>query len=283
MNPSVGELISEASAALESAGVFFGHGTDNAWDEATALVLAVTGIGDDASNLNEPVRPEDAATIRHLLERRIDERVPLAHLLGRWWFAGYEFLVTPGVVVPRSPIGEMIRNAFAPWLERAPEQVVDLCAGSGCIGIATALTFPEADVHLVEIDPRAAALARRNVALHALEGRVHVHEGDLFDPLPAGMRFDLIVSNPPYVDARDMAGLPDEYRQEPVAGLAGGTDGLDVVRRIIDEGLRRLNPGGLLVCEVGRSAPALLEAFPSLPFVWPEFEHGGEGVFVLEG
>jgi ribosomal protein L3 glutamine methyltransferase len=283
LDPSVGELISEASAALESAGVFFGHGTDNAWDEATALVLGVTGMADDASNLSAPVRPQDAATIHRLLERRIEERVPLAHLLGRWWFAGYEFLVTPGVVVPRSPIGEMIRNRFAPWLERAPDRVVDLCAGSGCIGIATALTFPEADVHLVEIDPAAAALARRNVVLHGLGGHVHVHEGDLFAPLPVGMRFDLIVSNPPYVDARDMAGLPEEYRKEPVTGLAGGTDGLDVVRRIIDEGVERLNPGGLLVCEVGRSAPALLEAYPSLPFVWPEFEHGGEGVFVLEG
>lgn len=278
---TVGELIGEASAALGRAGVYFGHGTDNAWDEATVLVLSITGLADDASNLDAPVSADDDADIRRLLARRIEERVPLAHLIGRWWFAGYEFLMLPGVVVPRSPIGELIGRSFDPWLPGPPAKVVDLCAGSGCIGIATALTFPDAEVHLVEIDPEAAALARENVRLHGLEHRVCVHQGDLYDALPDALTFDLIVSNPPYVDARDMASLPAEYHHEPAAGLAGGPDGLAVVRRIIDGARARLAADGVLVCEVGMSVPALLGAYPALPFFWPDFERGGDGVFVI--
>jgi len=278
---TVGELIRDASAELGRAGVCFGHGTDNAWDEATVLVLTVTGLADDASNLDVPVSGTAETEVRRLLARRIDERLPLAHLIGRWWFAGCEFLMRPGVVVPRSPIGELIGHGFEPWIARPPGRVLDLCAGSGCIGIATALTFRNAEVHLVEIDPVAAALARENVRLHGLEDRVSVHEGDLYEALPVQLTFDLIVSNPPYVDTRDMASLPDEYRHEPRAGLAGGADGLDVVRRIIDGARARLTPDGVLVCEVGMSAPALLAAYPAVPFLWPEFEQGGEGVFVV--
>ncbi len=279
--PSVGQLIRDAAAAMTKAGLNFGHGTDNAWDEATALVLAVTGLADRAANLEQPVAAEAAARIHRLLDRRIETRVPLAWLLGRWRFAGHEFLVQPGVVVPRSPIGELIEGAFRPWLRRPPGRVLDLGAGSGCIGIATALRFPEAEVHLVEIDPGAAALAGRNVALHGLEERVFVHQGDLFEPLPGDLRFHLVLSNPPYVDDADMARLPPEFRAEPARGLAGGADGLDLVRRIVDQAPQRLEAGGLLVCEVGRSAPALLEAYPHLPFLWPDFRHGGEGVFIL--
>lgn len=278
---TVGGLIGEASTALAEAGVCFGHGTDNAWDEATVLVLTITGLADDAANLDAEVPEPAAASIRALLARRIDERLPLAHLLGRCWFAGYEFLMVPGVVVPRSPIGEMIGDGFQPWLAHPPERVVDLCAGSGCIGIAVALEFPDAAVHLVELDPVAAALARENVRLHDLVDRVVVHEGDLYAALPESLSFDLIVSNPPYVDARDMTSLPAEYRHEPAGGLAGGPDGLMVVRRIIDGARQRLGPEGVLVCEVGRSAPALLAAYPAIPFIWPDFERGGEGVFVV--
>jgi ribosomal protein L3 glutamine methyltransferase len=278
---NVGELIGDASAELGRAGVCFGHGTDNSWDEATVLVLAVTGLADDVSNLDVPVSGAAEAEIRRLLARRIDERLPLAHLIGRWWFAGYEFLMRPGVVVPRSPIGEMIGRGFEPWIARPPGTVLDLCTGSGCIGIATALTFPDAEVHLVEIEPMAAELARENVRLHGLEDRVSVHQGDLYQALPVPLTFDLIVSNPPYVDTRDMSSLPDEYLHEPRAGLAGGEDGLDVVRQIIDGARARLSADGVLVCEVGMSAPALLAAYPTMPFLWPEFEQGGEGVFVV--
>ena len=273
---------------MEDADLVFGHGTDNAWDEATALVLATADLPDDRSSLGVELTRKVEEQVEALLARRITERLPLPYLLGRAWFAGHEFLLEPGVVVPRSPIGELIGRRFRPWLTEPPRTVLDLCTGSGCIGIAIALAFPEARVTLVELDANAAELARRNVALHELTTRVVVLEGDLFEPvarvgeLAVEERFDLIVSNPPYVDAPDMSSLPEEFRHESVRGLAGGADGLDVVRRILGSAGRFLAPSGLLVCEVGMSAPALQRAYPELPFIWPEFEAGGEGVFLLE-
>ncbi len=277
----VGELIETCAQTLSAAGVVFGHGTDNAWDEATVLVLSVADLADDEENLAVPLAPETVDAIRSLLRRRIDERQPLAYLLGRWWFAGHEFLIRPGVVVPRSPIGELFESGFRPWLTRSPARVLDLCTGSGCIGISAALLWPDARVDLVDLDPAAVALARENVAAHGLEGRVRVFEGSLYEPLPDGVRYDLVLSNPPYVDAADMASLPAEYRQEPELGLAGGEDGLALVRQIIEGRGSRLTEEGVLVCEVGMSAAALGRAYPDLAFYWPEFEQGGEGVFVL--
>lgn len=282
---TIGELLEEVSGRLGRAGVVFGHGTDNAWDEAVALVLGVTRAPDDRSSLEWSVSAAEESQIRALLERRIGERMPLPHLLGHCTFAGLEFLIEPGVVIPRSPIAELIGNGLSPWLTRPPATVLDLCTGSGCLGILAAHAFPgAARVHMVDVDPRAVALARRNVALHGLAGRVEVCPGDLFAALPTDVLaagFDLILSNPPYVDRADMGSLPREYRHEGALGLAGGEDGLDVVRRILDEGLPRLRPGGALVCEVGMSAPALIRAYPDLPFLWPDLDRGGEGVFVL--
>ncbi len=278
---TVAELINESAEALSDAGVVFGQGTDNAWDEATALVLGITGLADDAANLDAEVLPVDAAKVRGLLARRIDERIPLAYLLGRWWFAGFEFLIQPGVVVPRSPIGELLLAGLSPWLTRPPQRILDLCAGSGCIGITAAHIWPDAEVDLVEIDPAAVALTEKNVALHDLTGRVAVHQGSLYEPLPARARYDLILTNPPYVDDADMRSLPEEFRAEPALGLAGGADGLGLVRKIIDGRTTWLSAEGVLVCEVGMSAPALIRAYPRLPFIWPEFEAGGAGVFVL--
>ena len=278
---SVAELIEECARALTDAGAVFGHGTDNAWDEATVLVLSVADLADDEENLSVALEPETVATARALLERRTEERMPLAYLLGRWWFAGHEFLIRPGVVIPRSPIGELLGTDLKPWLVQPPARVLDLCAGSGCIGISAALRWPDTRVDLVELDPEAAALARENVRLHGLCARVQVYEGSLYGPLPEGVRYDLLLSNPPYVDAADMATLPVEFRREPALGLAGGADGLDLVRRIIDGRVDWLTEDGVLVCEVGMSAAALTRAYPALPFYWPEFEQGGEGVFVL--
>jgi ribosomal protein L3 glutamine methyltransferase len=284
---TVSELIERCEGAMEDANLVFGHGTDNAWDEATTLVLSVANLADDRSSLGVRLSREVEEQVEALLMRRINERVPLPYLLGKAWFAGHEFLLAPGVVVPRSPIGELIGHRFQPWLIEPPRTVLDLCTGSGCIGIAIAHEFPEARVTLVELDPEAAALARRNVELHELTTRVAVLEGDLYEPLAQAdgptveERFDLIVSNPPYVDAPDMSSLPEEFRHESVRGLAGGADGLDVVRRILEGAGRFLTPSGLLVCEVGMSAPALQRAYPDLPFIWPEFEAGGEGVFLL--
>lgn len=278
---TVADLIQESAAALTSAGVVFGHGTDNAWDEATVLVLASADLADDEANLTVTLDDATEKDIRALLRRRIEERQPLAYLLGRWWFAGYEFLLRPGVVVPRSPISELLDNEMSPWLTRMPARILDLCSGSGCIGIAAALTWPDARVDLTELDPATAELARENVALHGLEARVSVWEGSLFEPLPAERRYDLILTNPPYVDAQDMATLPVEHQHEPALGLAAGVDGLDLVRPIVEMRADWLTDAGVLVCEVGMSAAALVRAYPDLPFIWPEFEEGGEGVFIL--
>jgi ribosomal protein L3 glutamine methyltransferase len=278
---SVAELIEACADAMTAAGVVFGHGTDNAWDEATVLVLSVADLADDQANLAVVLAPEKVLEIEALLRRRIEERQPLAYLLGRWWFAGHEFLLRSGVVVPRSPIGELLAGGMRPWLTEPPRRILDLCTGSGCIGISAALAWTDAEVDLVELDGVAAELARENVHRHGLEDRVRVHHGSLYEPLPSGMRYDLILSNPPYVDAADMSTLPAEFRQEPALGLAGGEDGLDLVRDIIDQRGDWLTEEGVLVCEVGMSAAALARAYPDLPFIWPEFEQGGEGVFVL--
>jgi ribosomal protein L3 glutamine methyltransferase len=277
----VGELIERVAARFDAAGLVFGHGFDSAWDEAVALVLHVTGLPDDQGVVDTEVDESACRRIDALAGERCSTRRPLAHLLGRCRFAGHDFLVEPGIVVPRSPIGALIREGFRPWLQTSPGRILDLCCGSGCIGIAAALEFPEAELDLVDLDPRAVELCRRNVALHGLEDRARVHQGDLFEPLPAQACWDLILSNPPYVDALDMASLPAEYRHEPAAGLAGGEDGLDIVARILEALPTRLAPGGLLVCEVGASGPALLRRYPDTPFLWPDLPEGGEGVFLL--
>jgi ribosomal protein L3 glutamine methyltransferase len=278
----VGDVIEDLAARFSEAGLVYGHGTDNAWDEAVALVLGVTGLPDDRSVLDRPVSAAEQARVAELAVRRIEQRVPVAYLLGGCRFAGLEFLIEPGVVIPRSPIGALIQDHFAPWLARDPETIIDLCCGSGCLGIAAALAFPSARVDLIDIDPVALDVARRNVELHRLGHRVRVHPSDLFEALSPG-RWDLILSNPPYVDGTDMGSLPPEYRHEPVIGLAGGRDGLDVVVRLLDALPQRLASGGLFVCEVGGSAAALCRRFPRTPFVWPELPDGGEGVFLLSG
>ncbi|MEZ5550460.1 MAG: 50S ribosomal protein L3 N(5)-glutamine methyltransferase [Pseudomonadales bacterium] len=279
-SPTIGDAIHQAAEALETGGVVFGHGTDNAWDEAVALVLSVTRLPDDRVSLNQPLTASVNARIQELLGRRIAERIPLAYLLGHAPFAGLDFLIEPGVVIPRSPIAELICQDFSPWLRQPPQRIIDLCCGSGCIGIAAALNFPDAHLTLVDVDAQAVRLTRKNVSLHALGDRATVLHSDLFEALAPG-GFDLILSNPPYVDGTDMRALPPEYRHEPGLGLDGGPDGLSVVHRILAAVPERLNSGGILVCEVGASAPALLRAYPETEFFWPDLTGGGEGVFIL--
>lgn len=279
---TVGALIERLAERFAAAGLVFGHGTDNPWDEAVALVLGVTHLPDDQGVLNQRLPPAEQQQVELLAARRIDERIPLAYLLGSCRFAGRDFLIEPGVVIPRSPIGALLQSRLRPWLERDPGRIIDLCCGSGCLGIIAALAFPTASVVLVDLDPRALELARRNVALHRLEARVTLLQSDLFDGLPPGT-WDLIVSNPPYVDGVDMASLPPEYHHEPSLGLAGGPDGLDLVARMLAALPQRLAAGGSFVCEVGASAPALLRRFPRTSFIWPDLPEGGEGVFILKG
>jgi ribosomal protein L3 glutamine methyltransferase len=280
---TVADFLRWMTTRLSRADVYFGHGTDNAWDEAAALLCGRLGVAAEkleyvlAARLTESERNE----LVRLLERRIVHRVPVPYLVGEAWFAGRRYLIEPDVLIPRSPIAELINAQFAPWLARLPDRILDLGAGSGCIGIACAHAFPNAEVVLSDIDEAALALARRNVAGHRLGDRVRVVRADVFDGMPDG-RFDLIVTNPPYVSSSDLAEMPREYQHEPLRALAAGVDGLDIVRRILAQARVWLTPDGLLVGEVGASASNLVAAFPELPFFWPELEQGGHGVFVIE-
>lgn len=262
--------------------VYFGHGTDNAWDEARLLVLGGLHLPWAMADAYLDCRLEEAEChhLNELLRRRIEERVPAAYLLGEAWFCGLPFIVDERVLVPRSPIAEYIERQFAPWLPKTPARILDLCTGSGCIGIACAYEFPDAEVVLADLSYDALEVANLNIEQHELEGRVYTVQSDGFDGLP-GQRFDLIVSNPPYVDLEDFASMPDEYQHEPELGLACGDDGLDLVRRMLAEAADHLTDDGLLVVEVGNSQVHIEALYPEVDFTWLEFQRGGHGVFLL--
>jgi ribosomal protein L3 glutamine methyltransferase len=281
--PSVAELVRYGAGEFERAGLAFGHGTENAVDESAALVFHALGL--DHARAEEACRlrpgPGEVASVLRLFAERIARRVPAAYLIGRMWFAGLEFEVDERVIVPRSPFAELVAARFEPWIDPARVgRILDIGTGSGCIAIACAKAFPEARVDAVDISPGALAVARRNVARHGVGDRLELLQGDVFEPL-GERRYDLIVSNPPYVSDDEMASLPQEYRHEPDLALRAGGDGLDVVRRILDGAPAHLAAGGAIFVEVGDSDERLARAFPRLPFTWLEFEHGGGGVFVL--
>lgn len=263
------------------AGLVFGHGTDNALDEAFHLVLHALHLPQDlpAIYLEARLAETERAAVHALLRRRIDTRQPAAYLLGRIDFAGYPFHVDETVLVPRSPIAELIERGFAPWCESPPAKVLDLCAGSGCIGIASALHF-DCEVDLIEIDDGALAVCRRNIARHHLGERVHAIKSDLFAAL-SSQRYGLIVSNPPYVPTAEWEQLAPEYQREPRLALDAGPDGMDLVARILREAPEHLANDGLLVCEVGGSREEFEARWPRLPVIWIEFERGGDGVFAI--
>lgn len=262
--------------------LFFGHGTDNAWDEARQLVLGALHLPWEMADSYLDCRLEDDERehLQALLHRRIEQRVPTAYLLGQAWFCGLPFIVNDHVLIPRSPIGQLIERRFEPWLAKEPARILDLCAGSGCIGIACAYEFLDAEVLLADLSFEALEVANRNIELHGLDDRVYTVQGDGFDGLPK-QRFDLIVSNPPYVDAEDFADMPAEFQHEPALGLACGDDGLNLVRRILAEAADHLTETGTLIVEVGNSQVHVEALYPEVDFTWLEFTDGGHGVFLL--
>ncbi len=277
------DMVRWGASQFNAANLAFGHGIDNAWDEALFLARHALHLtpAEDEKAADARLLSSERQQIAQLFQRRISERKPASYLTREAWFAGLPFYVDERVIIPRSPIAELIEGGFSPWFNDVPiNRVLDLCTGSGCIAIACALGFPGIEVDAVDICADALAVARQNVDRHQLITAVNLIKSDLFSNLNPSS-YDLIISNPPYVNLKDMAQLPPEFQHEPALALAAGDDGLNVVARIITEAPHYLSPQGILVVEVGNSAPALEQRFPELPFLWLEFTRGGHGVFVL--
>jgi ribosomal protein L3 glutamine methyltransferase len=279
---SITDLIRWGASRFSEAELCFGHGTDNAIDEAAALVLFALHLPPDLSDFwfSARLTDEERRTILALMQRRVEERIPLPYLTGEAWFAGLRFHVNQDVLIPRSPIAEFIETGFAPWIESSRiSHLLDLCCGSGCIGLAAAIHLAECSVDLVDVSAAALKVAQQNLQEHGLEARVNLIRSDLFNSVQ-GRRYDVIVSNPPYVSRDELSRLPREYSYEPALALQAEEDGLAIVARIIRDAHAYLNPGGILIVEVGNNTARLMERYPEIEFIWLEFERGGEGVFM---
>lgn len=269
---------------FEEAGIFFGHGTNNAYDESVWLIMSALHLPMDTLEnfFDARITPAEAKHLAQLIERRVTDRTPTAYLLREAWLKGFKFYVDERVIVPRSFIAELLENGLHPWIEyqEMVESAADICTGSGCLGILLAHTFPNAAIDVVDISPDAIAVANINIKNYGLEEQVTAIESDMFNAL-AGKTYDLIISNPPYVDAPAMAMLPQEYRNEPQIALGSGSDGLDHTHTLLHEAGKHLNDGGLLIVEIGHNRDALLAAYPDMPFTWLEVDSGNEFVFML--
>jgi ribosomal protein L3 glutamine methyltransferase len=273
--------IRRAAEAFERHQLHYGHGTDSAIHEATWLILYGMGLSPAiAPDYSLMLSAAQVTACNTLLSRRIDERIPAAYLTGQVWFAGHPFLSDERALIPRSPLAEFINEDFFGVLDGMENpRILDLCTGGGCIAIACAYARTDADVDASDLSADALALAAENIQLHGMQDRVTLYEGSLFEPI--SQRYSLIISNPPYVDAADIAAMPSEFSHEPLMGLEAGEDGLDLVRLMLRDAADYLEPEGVLVVEVGNSGAALEAAYPAMDFGWLQFAHGGHGVFVL--
>lgn len=269
---------------FEEAEIFFGHGTDNSYDEAVWLVMSALHLPLDTVDnfLDARITEPERKYLNSLIERRITERTPTAYLLQEAWLQGFKFYVDERVIVPRSFIAELLQNDLNPWIEfpEIVESAADICTGSGCLGILLANSFPNAAIDVIDISPDAIDVANINIANYGLETQITAIESDMFTALK-GRTYDLIISNPPYVDAPSMAQLPLEYQREPQLALGSGHDGLDHTHTILREAANHLNDDGILIVEIGHNRDALLEAYPDVQFVWLEVSSGDEFVFLL--
>ena len=277
---TIGDYVRFGASQFNQAELYFGHGTINAWDEAITLIMHQLSLPSDMVDELMQCRlvTQEKQAILALFERRITEGLPAAYLTNQAMFCGLPFYVDERVLVPRSPIGELIGNKFEGLVDSAPQQILDLCTGSGCIAIACAINFPEADVDAADLSVDALNVAQMNIEGHGLVEQVIPIYSDVFSGVE-GQSYDLIVTNPPYVDQEDVDALPQEFLHEPKMGLGSGFDGLDITRQILSEAANHLNDNGVLICEVGNSQVHLTAAFPNVPFQWLTFERGGHGVF----
>ena len=279
---SIKDYLRWAYSCFNRADIFYGHGQDNGWDEALQLVLSALHLPLDVPDdlFDGRLALSEKQAIIHLIKERLGRRVPVAYLTNSAWFCGLEFYVDERVLIPRSPIGELIQQGFGGLLKNSPKRILDMCTGSGCIAIACAEQFPDAEVDAVDLSFEALDVAEFNIERHQLTHRVFPIQSDLFTQLPQD-QYDLIVTNPPYVDQDDIEDMPEEFRHEPMLALEAGEDGLVLVKRILAQAGEYLTKNGVLICEVGNSMVHLIEQYPTVPFKWIEFKQGGDGVFAL--
>ncbi|MBU2862806.1 50S ribosomal protein L3 N(5)-glutamine methyltransferase [Reinekea forsetii] len=280
---TVGDWIRFCASQMELQGCFYGHGFATPWDEARFLVLRSLNLDWDIpdSVLPSHLLGSEIDSLYQAIQSRCIEKIPTAYLLEEAWFMGEPYKVTPNVLIPRSPIAELIGAGFEPWITEEPGRALDLCTGSGCIGIAMARVFPNTPIDISDLSQEALSIATENIADKELGMQVQVYQGDLFSGIEPTNQYDLIVSNPPYVDQEDIDDMPEEFHHEPRLGLAAGFDGLDLVHKMMQQAPSYLSENGWLVCEVGNSAAAMAEAYPQVELIWPEFEQGGHGVFIV--
>ena len=279
---TIQDMMRWAYSYFNASDLYYGHGYDNAWDEAQQLVLNALYLPADVPEAMYQSRLTDVEKTRvvHFIQERLGSRKPVAYLTNSSWFCGLEFYVDERVIVPRSPIGELISQQFNGLISTSPKRILDMCTGSGCIAIACAVAFPDAEVDAVDLSLDALDVAQINIERHQLSHRVFPISSDLFNDIPQD-KYDLIVTNPPYVDQEDLDDMPEEFHFEPELALGSGEDGLNITKRILAQAADYLSDNGVLVCEVGNSMIHLMEQYPSVPFNWIEFQNGGLGVFSL--